>query len=251
MKTVRKALKILDCFTKNDRELGVTEIANQLDFHKSTTHALLATLKEAGYVISDPRSRKYSLGYKLLELAEHIVYQRDLRDLCLPVMRELAEKIQEDVSLSIRNETSRICIAVARGPQHVRLNITMGMSVPVYCGAAGKCLLAFTQEDSVRRLLEGIDYVRFTTHTISTTTQLFAELSKIRRQGYAESREEFFNDAAALAFPLFAAGGQILAVYSIHSTVNRLTEDSRERFVAAGMDAARSTNSILKNLRQY
>ena len=251
MKTVTKALKILDCFTKNDRELGVTEIANQLDFHKSTTHALLASLKEAGYVISDPHSRKYSLGFKPLELADHIVYQRDLRDLCLPVMKELAEKIQEGISLNIRNETSRICIAVARGPQQVRLNITLGMSVPVYCGAAGKCLLAFMQENAVRRLLEGIDFVRFTAHTISTITQLVKELSAIRKQGYAESREEFFNDAAALAFPLFAAGGQILAVYSIHSTVNRLTADTRGQFLAAGRDAARYTNTILKNIRQY
>ncbi len=251
MKTVKKALEILDCFTKNDRELGVTEIANQLDFHKSTTHALLATLKEAGYVIFNPRSRKYSLGFKPLELADHIVYQRDLRDLCLPVMRDLAEKIQESISLSIRNEISRICIAVARGPQQVRLNITLGMSVPVYCGAAGKCLLAFMPENSVQRLLAGIDFVRFTAHTISTITQLVEELSTIQKQGYAESREEFFNDAAALAFPLFAAGGQILAVYSIHSTVNRLTADTRGRFVTEGKDAAQRTNAILKSIRQY
>ena len=107
------------------------------------------------------------------------------------------------------------------------------------------------QEDSVRRLLEETDFVQFTTHTISTVTKLVEELSVIRNQGYAESREEFFEEAAALAFPLFSAGGQILAVYSIHSTVNRLTADTHGRFVTAGMDAARRTNTILKSLRQY
>ena len=251
MKTVKKALEILDHFAKSDRELGVTEIAKHLDFHKSTTHALLATLKEAGYVILDPRTKKYSLGFKSLELADHIAYQRDLRELCLPAMGELATAIQEDVSLSIRNETSRICIALARGPQHVRLNITLGMSVPVHCGAAGKCLLAFVEETAADQLLDKVEFIRFTPHSISSKKQLLGELSTIRRQGYAESREEFFRDAAALAFPLFARNHQILAVYTIHSTVNRLTDDTRERFVTAGMEAAERTNAILKNLHQY
>jgi DNA-binding IclR family transcriptional regulator len=251
MKTVRKALDILDLFAKSDGELGVTEIATRLDFHKSTTHALLAALKDSGYVIVNPRSKKYSLGFKPLELAEHIAYQRDLRELCLPVMRELAATIQEDISLSIRIETSRICIALARGPQHVRLDISTGMSVPVQCGAAGKCLLAYVERDSLRRLLDKIEFLRFTPQSISSKKRLATELSKIKQQGYAESREEFFKDAAALAFPLFAAEGQILAVYSIHSTVNRLTDATRPRFVSAGLDAAKRTNSLLESLHRY
>jgi DNA-binding IclR family transcriptional regulator len=222
-----------------------------MKFNKSTTHALLTALKETGYVIFNPKNRKYSLGFKIVELADHILYQRDLRDICLPVMQELAEKIREDISLNIRIQLSRICIAVARGPQHVRLNITTGMSVPVYCGAAGKCLLAFMPADEVGRLLEQTEFVKFTDHTITDSGKLFEELTKIRRQEYAESREEFFNDAAALAFPLFDRNGQILAAYSVHSTVNRLTDETRDRFVAAGMDAARRTNTILKSLRQY
>ena len=251
MKTVKKALDILDLFAKFDGELGVTEIAKHLDFHKSTTHALLATLKNSGYVIANPNTKKYGLGFKLLEFAEHIAYQRDLRQLCLPVMRELASTIQEDISLSIRIETSRICIALARGPQHVRLNISMGMSVPVHCGAAGKCLLAFIEQSVLQRLLEKIEFVRFTPQSISNKKQLVEELSKIQEQGYAESREEFFKDAAALAFPLFTADGQIQAVYSIHSTVNRLTDATRPRFVAAGLEAAGRTNTLLKSLHQY
>jgi DNA-binding IclR family transcriptional regulator len=121
----------------------------------------------------------------------------------------------------------------------------------VHCGAAGKCLLAFLEKSAVQRLLEKIEFIRFTPQSISNKKQLVAELSKIQRQGYAESREEFFKDAAALSFPLFAADGRILAVYSIHSTVNRLNELTRGGFVAAGMDAAKRTNSILKSLRQY
>ena len=248
LKTVKKALDILDLFTKNDRGLGVTEIARQLDFNKSTTHALLTTLKEARYVVLDGETRKYSMGFKPLELADHIVYQQDLRDLCLPIMKELAEASQEDVSLNIRNETNRVCIAVARGLQHVRLNITLGTSVPIYCGAAGKCLLAFMQEDSVYRLLKKVDFIQFTPNTILNIEQLVEQLSTIRSQGYAESREEYFRDAAALAFPLFAGNGQIQAVYSIHSTANRLTEHTLDHFVSAGMDAVQRTNIILKNL---
>lgn len=248
MKTVKKALDILDCFVKNDCELGITEIARQLDFNKSTTHSLLATLKDSGYVIFNQNSRKYSLGLKPLELTKHILFQKDLRDICLPVMKELAERTQEDISLDIPSGTNRICIAVTRGPQHVRMNITLGMSIPLYCGAGGKCLLAFMQKNDAQKMMEGIDFVRYTEKSILNGEQLFENLSTIRAQGYAESREEFLKDAAALAFPLYSGDGEIIAAYCIHSTVSRLTDDTRSQIISDGMEMAQSTNTILKNL---
>ena len=66
---MRKALRLLESFSREVRSQGVTEVARKLNIHKSTAHALLTTLKEEGYVIFDPMSRKYFLGYKLIDLA--------------------------------------------------------------------------------------------------------------------------------------------------------------------------------------
>ena len=69
MKTVKKALAVLDSFTQDIQSQGVTEIAQKLGLHKSTTFYLLSTLREEGYIIYNADTKKYSLGYKLLDLA--------------------------------------------------------------------------------------------------------------------------------------------------------------------------------------
>jgi DNA-binding IclR family transcriptional regulator len=86
VKTVKKALAILDSFTRYNKIQGVTEISSKLNINKSTTHAILATLREEGYVIYESKARKYSLGFKPFELAGRIVYKSDIRDLALPIM---------------------------------------------------------------------------------------------------------------------------------------------------------------------
>jgi DNA-binding IclR family transcriptional regulator len=124
------------------------------------------------------------------------------------------------------------------------------MSIPLYSGAAGKCLLAFLPEKEALLPFEGKQLVKFTPNTIVNKKAIVRELRKIREQGYAESREEYFEDAAALAFPLFNSRNDILAAYSIHSTINRLTDKTREQFIREGRNAAQETNQILKNIYQ-
>ncbi len=246
MKTVRKALQILDTFSQDTTALGVTEIAQRLGFHKSTTHALLSTLRREGYVILDRQTRKYSLGFKPLELAGKISYHSNLRGICMPVMQELSRLTEEDVSLNIAVDGNRICIAITRGIQYVRQNIVLGMAVPLYCGAGGKCLLAFMPESRIGELLDSFTFQPFTARTITDKGKLLQELEQIRSVGFAESYEEFFTDAAALAFPLFGGNREVIASYSLHSTVSRLAAATRERFLKLGMEMACKLNELLE-----
>ena len=108
LKTVKKALSILDSFNRESQTQGVTEIANKFGFNKSTTHILLKTLTDENYLIFDSKTKKYSLGFKLLELAGRITYGRDLRDIALPIMQELSETCEEDITLNILVECRRV-----------------------------------------------------------------------------------------------------------------------------------------------
>ena len=98
MKTVKKALAILDTFTQDIQSHGVTEIAKKLGLPKSTTFSLLSILREEAYVLYDANTRRYSLGFKPLDLAGRIQYRRDLKNLSLPILQELSKSIGEDVA---------------------------------------------------------------------------------------------------------------------------------------------------------
>ena len=64
-----KAMKVLECFSMKNPELGVTEIAKQLGLQKSTVHNILSTFETMGYLIQNPTTGKYSLGVRLLQFS--------------------------------------------------------------------------------------------------------------------------------------------------------------------------------------
>ena len=72
-----------------------------------------------------------------------------------------------------------------------------------------------------------------------------AELAGIRERGYGESREEFGKEAASLAFPVLNRNGEIVASLSIQSTVNRLNDKTRPKFLKEGFLASERISRLL------
>lgn len=245
MKTVKKALALLETFTAEAHTQGVSEIARKLGFHKSTTHALLSSLRESGYVLYNSDTRKYSLGFKLLDLAGRLQYRRDLMHLSLPILRELSEATEEDVALSILIEGKRVCIALVESRCFVRQFVPIGKALHAHCSAAGKVLLAHRSAQEIDDILSRYGLPRFTQNTITQKKKLLAELGRIRKDGYGESREEYGADSAALAFPIFNRNGELQAALSIQSTVTRLNGHTHPGFLKEGFDAARRISERL------
>jgi DNA-binding IclR family transcriptional regulator len=248
VKTVRKAFALLDTFTVDVQTQGVTEIATKLGTSKSSAHALLAALKDAGYVIHDPETRKYSLGFKPLEMAARIRHKRDVRDLCLPIMRELSKTCHEDIAWNILVEGRRVCTMLVESQYFVRQFVPIGKALPLHCSAAGKVLMAYLPQDQIDAIAQRYGLPRFTPHTITDRTILLRELELVRQRGYAESREEFGKDAAALAFPVFSVTENVVAALSIQSTVTRLTHETRKTLVQRGQQAAKQVSTLLKEV---
>jgi IclR family acetate operon transcriptional repressor len=245
MKTLKKGLDIINSFSKEFQSQGVTEISKRLGFHKSTTHALLQTLREEGYVIYDPAIKKYSLGYKPLDLAGRINYRRDLREISYPIMKELSQKCDEDVALNILVEGRSISIEVIESQYFIRHIIPLGKPYPLHCRAAGKIIMAYLPGKEINDIIKRHGLKKYTSKTITQENKLFAELDKIKQKGYADSRQEFGPEGVSLAFPIFKKEG-VIGSLSIHSTVNRLNDEAYDRFVDEGLAASKKLNEILK-----
>lgn len=62
-------MSILECFSLERQELGVSELARLLSLNKSTAFGLVSTLERRGYLQQNSDNGKYSLGLKALDLA--------------------------------------------------------------------------------------------------------------------------------------------------------------------------------------
>ena len=83
LSSVKKALELLDHFTVERPELGLAEISREVDAHKSSVFRVLTTLEAAGFLEKDPKSGKYRLGLKILDLAGRVWGRHDIRQLAL------------------------------------------------------------------------------------------------------------------------------------------------------------------------
>ena len=84
VKSVRRAVAILRCFSLDEPELGVTELSRRLDVHKSTASRLLSTLEAEGLVDRNPETGRYRLGIGLIGLAGLVMLYADLRQVARP-----------------------------------------------------------------------------------------------------------------------------------------------------------------------
>ena len=209
-----KAFSVLDCFASDHPQLGVREIARQLNMSTSTVGRLLVTMHDAGILSQDPQTRLYRMGPKVLSWSAVYTNGLDVRAKAHPMLEELLRLTRETVNLYALDGTERVCVDRIESPQRVRVIVQVGERMPLHAGSSGKAILAFASPELIKQILAR-PLERMTSNTITSRKKLLDELQLIRTQGYAVSHSERFADATGLAAPIFDAEGKVVAALNV------------------------------------
>src|SRR5690554_4726164 len=240
VRAVERALDLLICFT-DESDLGLTELATRVGLHKSTVHRLLASLEGKGFIIRDPASEKYKLGYRVWELSANLMQSDDMSVVLLPEMERLRDDVGETISLYVRDGHERIRIQAVQSKQAVRRVAPVGARLPLVVGASSKILVAYADKANQDELLEEIAW------PVGLTRSAFEkQLVHIREVGYATSIEEREPGAAAVAAPIFNRAGQLVAALSISGPANRLTADKMREQANMIIESARLMGRMVR-----
>lgn len=242
--TLSRAIAILDCFSAEQPQLGVREIARQLDLSRSTVGRLLATLCAEGVLMQDPATRRYMMGAKVLGWSALYSGALNLRERARPALEELHRLTRETVNLYVLDGTERVCADRIESPQRVRVVVRPGERMPLHAGSAGKAILAFASPELIKRVLAQ-PLERMTRNTITNRRALIKELAAIRAQGYAISRGERFEDALGLAAPVFDASGNVIAALNVAGPKMRFTDAQVMEFAPRVMQLAAQISRAL------
>jgi len=240
VRAVERALDILLCFT-DAAELSLTEIAGRAELHKSTVHRLLASLEGKGFVMRDAATDKYRLGYRLWELSANLSQEGDPSVLLLPEMERLRDQLGETISLYVQDGLERVRIQAVQSNHAIRRVAPVGARMPLYVGASSKVLVAFADPALAERLLATSVW------PAALDGEAFRQqLAETRRLGYATSVEEREPGAAAVAAPIVARGGRLIAALAVSGPANRLTLDLMQEQAPLIMEAARRMSTMLR-----
>lgn len=219
VRAVERALDILLCFA-DAAELSLTEIAGRVRLHKSTVHRLLASLEGKGFVLRDPSSEKYRLGYRVWELSANLSQNDDPEVALLPEMERLRDLLGETVSLYVRDGLERVRVQAVQSNQAIRRVAPVGARLPLYVGASSKVLVAFGGAEVQEQVLATAPWAG-----AGERTSFLKQLEDVRRKGYAISIEEREAGAAAVAVPIFNRSHKLAAALAVSGPANRLTAE--------------------------
>lgn len=213
-KTTEKVLTILEQFTRENHEWGVTELSKNLGWSKSVVHRILSTLLDWEYLRQNKENNKYLLGYKLIEIGTIAQESFKLIDIAEEEMTSLARETKETVLIDIPNGDYSICLHKIESTESIKYTCGIGSQVPIYAGAIGKALLAHLPEDEIDSIIEsGLN--QYTESTTDDRETLLEELEKIRREGVAITYGEWNRGALGIAAPIFNSRGEITASIGI------------------------------------
>jgi len=225
VRSVARAVKILDQFTLDHPDWGLTELSDRTGLSKSTTHRLLATLERAELVEYDRAAGRYRLGLKAFRLGSVVAKSMELVRQADPLLRALAEQTAESTFLVVAEGNQALCLRRFDGDHQVRvLVLEPGRHSAFNCGAAQRVLLAHLPDDRWEEVVTR-HVVRMTQYSLVAREELERDRREIRERGYAVGWEDVALHACALGSPVRDVTGQVVASVSISGIVQRFSAE--------------------------
>lgn len=234
--TVQKTFAIIEHFTSERPEWGVTELAQEMGANKSTVYRFMADLSKLGVLYKHPISEKYSLGLKLFELGGRVNLKSAFIDKTHPELIEVSKSITETVHLAVLKNNKVFYVDKVESPQGLKLSSQIGSYNPAYATALGKVLLAFlpdsTRQQAIEIIFDKKSKLSLTTNTITSSKNIKTELRQVKEQGYAIDKEELELGLICVAVPIFNLNNEVVASLSASGPANRFEESEVSNYVA-------------------
>lgn len=239
LSSVENALKVLECFTIDVTEKRVTQIALELDLAKSTVSRLLKTLLNEGYVKKNPETQKYSLGNKILTLYSSLISNMEVVKEAKLILEQLARDTSESVQLAELEGSNVIYMEQIKSSYPIQIFAHIGRINPIHCTSSGKLLLAYQDIESIEKILNSNELVKYTSSTIMDTYILKKQLLDIRGLGYCFIENEFIDGIVSIAAPIRDYNKNVIAAVSLVGPIQRINGVKVQQYINKVVEAGK------------
>lgn len=244
VRSVERTIELLQVFTVESQELSLAQICVQAGLPKTTTYRILTTLQKCNFVMQDPLTGKYRLGYEMIRMGSIAQESNSLQRTAREDMEELSHETQQTCNLYIRDGFERRCIAQVVGTEYVKRYSYLGARYPLYCGA-GKLLLAYAGPEFQAQYFAATKFEQYTDNTVTDPAVLKKELEQILKDGYSLTKGERDATTAMVSAPLFDYTNKVVASITISGHIYLFTDENVEAYRGKLLRAAQSISAKL------
>ena len=148
---VERTLLILEAAAQREGGMSNAEFSRKLKIPKSSASYILRTLEQHGYLRRDGEGGRYRLGMKVLNLSRAALGGVDVREVALPIMRHLVDRIHITTHLAILDHGEAVYVEKVEAPSFIKMNTWIGRRMEVHSTAVGKALARLSGFQGARR----------------------------------------------------------------------------------------------------
>jgi IclR family transcriptional regulator, KDG regulon repressor len=236
---VDKIGSILDLFTFDKSEWGVTEISRELDIPKSSVSELMTSMALQGLVERIPPGR-YRLGWRWFSVNQVLLDSNALIKEGRSILHEMAERHGESCHLSVFERSEAVLIEKAQASLTTQILMSkVGTKLPLHASASGKLMLAFMQPADLEKAIPENGLMAYSPKTILSTEVLMRNIEGIRMTGVAVDNEEFVLGLSSIAAPVHNSHGKMIAALGFSMPAHRLAEQLEQFMLITKQCASR------------
>ncbi len=215
---LKKALQIIKLIVRENKPLGVTEVARTLALSKSTTFGILKSLEEEGFVVKANSTKKYVAGGELLELSKWVLRASDLTNIARPFLERLVEQVEETAFLGVQEDEVVKVIDVVEPQAGFKISSPVGARFALTAGVIGKVFLSPLGNEEILAFLSRHKLPQYTESSIVDPVKFLEEIERTRASGYAVDLEEYLTGMRAVAKLIYSGRLPVGAIWVVGFT---------------------------------
>src|SRR6266581_4381280 len=225
VQSVDRALLIIETLAEDDEGYRLSDLSVRTGLSTSTVHRLLATLEKRRFVQFDRYESKWHVGAQSFAVGATFARRRNFVAQAMPYLRKLRDQTRETANLAVVDDESIIVLTRMESRAIMSSLTKVGGRVAMVASGVGKAVLATYADEDVNAIIRHHGMPRLTEKSIVRPGELFRELEKVRRQGFAIDDEEACMGLRCIAAVVYNDCSEPLAAISVSGMTSRLTDD--------------------------
>jgi IclR family acetate operon transcriptional repressor len=246
IQSLDRGLCILEAVAGSDEPVPLGHLTDLLGIDRSSVFRLANTLRRRGFLANPAGGRDYVLGPSIWRLSRRYGWSRLLGIISHEHLKSLAVKTGETSHLAVREGKQALFIDHHSATNQILVvSGQTGETVPLYCTAHGKALLAGCGVAELKAIFGNGAFQAYTPRTIVTFERLADACAAIEAQKLAYDDSEYIPELRCLAAPIYDRDRTVIASIGISAPIARFPAERYATFAQHVLDVAREINAAL------
>ncbi|MGL6279531.1 MAG: IclR family transcriptional regulator [Gaiella sp.] len=240
--SIDRAARILVRLVESDQPVTLSGVMEETQLPKTTAARLLRALERNG-LAQRRRGGGFRPGPVLVDYARRDTSVGDLATLAWPFLERLGSGTGETANVAVPTPAgvARLAQVDSQVPLEAGNWQWLGRRIPIHASSMGKVFMAFgAAQPPFGRL------AKLGPNTITSVTDLLAELDEVRRNGFAITWEELEEGLCSTAAPVRGSRGTVIAALSVSAPTVRTT---RERLAELSRQVVTEADALSETVR--